>query len=59
MRAVRLVGVKELVVDDIADPVIGDPHNAIIDVTVTAICAPTSCPIGVRPRLRVGHHDGP
>lgn len=38
MRAVRLVGVKELVVDDIADPVIGDSHNAIIDVTATAIC---------------------
>ena len=38
MRAVRLVGAKELVVDDVADPVIVDPHNAIIDVTATAIC---------------------
>jgi alcohol dehydrogenase len=38
MRAVRLVGAKQLVVDDIADPIITDPHNAIIDVTATAIC---------------------
>ena len=38
MRAVRLVGAKQLVVDDIDDPVIVDPHNAIIDVTATAIC---------------------
>ncbi len=38
MRAVRLVAAKQLVVDDIADPVIVDPHNAIIDVTATAIC---------------------
>jgi len=38
MRAVRLVAARELNVDDIADPVIGDPHNAILDVTATAIC---------------------
>jgi 2-desacetyl-2-hydroxyethyl bacteriochlorophyllide A dehydrogenase len=38
MRAVRLMGAKQLVVDDVADPIITDPHNAIVDVTATAIC---------------------
>jgi threonine dehydrogenase-like Zn-dependent dehydrogenase len=38
MRAVRLVGAKELAVEDVAEPIITDSHSAIIDVTATAIC---------------------
>lgn len=38
MRAVRLMGPKELRVDDVPDPSIQDPTDAILDVTATAIC---------------------
>ncbi len=38
MRAVRLLGPRDLRVDDVPDPVVQAPGDAVVDVTATAIC---------------------
>jgi threonine dehydrogenase-like Zn-dependent dehydrogenase len=38
MRALRLMGPRELVLDEVPDPQIKDPKNAVLKVTKTAIC---------------------
>lgn len=38
MRALRLLGARDLRVDDVPDPQIKDPRNAVVRVTRTAIC---------------------
>jgi alcohol dehydrogenase len=38
MRASRLMGPKDVRVEEVPNPVLASPENAVIDVTVTAIC---------------------
>ena len=38
MRAVRLQGIKDLRVEEVAAPTLQDPGDALLDVTATAIC---------------------
>lgn len=38
MKAVQLVGVEQLEINEVADPVIQDPRDAIVKVTHSAIC---------------------
>ena len=44
MRAVRLIGVKDVQIKEIAEPTIAAPQNAIVDVTSTAICGADMLP---------------